>query len=110
MDNRKLTNHTEVIEEAKKMLDNEIVKDLPKNIEILENNKSVRFISSNGVCYIIKDLKIKKTDIFTKNTKINNSIFINLFHKNKFYRFVGSYKDNIEKKYIYDIINNVTLL
>lgn len=109
MVNRNLKNHTEVIEKAKKMLDNEIAEDLPKNIEILENNKSVRFISTNGVCYIIKDLKIKTTDIFTKNTKINNSIFINLFHKNKIYRFVGSYKDNIEKKYIYIIINNVTL-
>ena len=37
----------------------------------------------------------------------DNSLFIELFHRNKWYSIVGSYQNEQEKSFIYQIINDI---
>lgn len=109
IENTELLNDPSEIEVAKKLVDDFIDNDIPKYIEIIKSNKADKYISKNGLCFIIKEVTAKKSDLLNGKVKFDNSIFIELFHKNKWYSIVGSYQNEKEKAFIYQIINGIEL-
>ena len=108
--NSEMLNNPIEIEDAKKIVDEMIDKDVPKNIDIIKSNKAEKYISKNGVCFIIKEVTAKKTDLLNGKIKYDNSLFIELFHRNKWYSIVGSYQNEKEKTFIYQIINDIEVM
>lgn len=108
--NSEMLNNPIEIEDAKKIVDEMIDKDVPKNIDIIKSNKAEKYISKNGVCFIIKEVTAKKTDLLNGKIKYDNSLFIELFHRNKWYSIVASYQNEKEKTFIYQIINDIEVM
>lgn len=107
--NSELLNDATEVAAAKKLIDDFIDNDIPTNIDIIKSNKAEKYISKNGLCFIIKEVTAKKTDLLSGKVKFDNSMFIELFHKNKWYSIVGSYQSEKEKTFIYQIINSIEL-
>ena len=105
--NSEMLNNPIEIEDAKKFVDEIIDNDIPRNIDIIKSNKAEKYISKNGVCFIIKEVTVKKTDLLDGKIIFDNSLFIELFHRNKWYSIVGSYQNEQEKSFIYQIINDI---
>ena len=105
--NSEMLNNPIEIEDAKKFVDEIIDNDVPRNIDIIKSNKAEKYISKNGVCFIIKEVTVKKTDLLDGKIIFDNSLFIELFHRNKWYSIVGSYQNEQEKSFIYQIINDI---
>lgn len=109
INNSELLKNSEEIENAKKIVDDLVDKNVPKNIDIIKSNKAFKYESKNGICYIIKEVVAKKTNMINSNVYFDTSMFIELFHKDKMFTIVCSYKDTNEKKFIYEVINNIEI-
>lgn len=107
--NNELIGDDQSIEILKEMIDDIVDKEVPQNIEIIKSGKAKKYISPNGLCYVIKEVVAKKTDLLNQKISFDTSVFINLFHNNRWYTISGSYKDEKEKTFILETINNIDL-
>lgn len=97
------------IEEVKRLLDDKIDKEIPTNINILKSSKADIYLSPTKVCFFIKEVIAKKTDIVTQKIKYDTSVFVQLYHKDRLYTINASYQNDVQKKFIYDVFNSIEL-
>lgn len=107
--NSEMINDDESIVILKNMLDDDVENEIPKNIDVIKSKKAEKYLSPNGVLYIIKEVVAKKTNLVNHKISFDTSVFINLLHSNKLYTIHGSYKDDKEKQFIYETIDNINL-